>query len=86
MQTVIRTGSARLFLMARGPYLAWLSLTFLERLPGAFLQPLPVDFGRYRYRSGFVARRSAEDLAPFRRFEAIVRETALGRLLLNALC
>ena len=79
VQTVIRTGSAGLFLMASGPYLAWLSLAFLERLPGAFLQPLPVEFGRYRYRSGFVARRSAEDLAPFRRFEAIVRETALGR-------
>ena len=78
VQTVIRTGSAGLFLMASGPYLAWLSLTFLERLPGAFLRPLPVELGRYRYRSGFVARRSAEDLAPFRRFEAIVRETALG--------
>ena len=79
VQTVVRTGSAGLFLMASGPYLAWLSLTFLESLPGAFLQPLPVDFGRYRYRSGFVARRSAEDLEPFRRFEAIVRETALER-------
>ena len=56
-------------------YLAWLSLTFLERLPGAFLQPLPVEFGRYRYPSGFVARRSAEELAPFRRFEAILRDT-----------
>ena len=77
VQTVVRTGSAGLFLMASGPYLAWLSLTFLERLPGAFLRPLPVELGRYRYRSGFVARRSAEDLVPFRRFEAIVRETAL---------
>ena len=28
-------------------------------------------------RSSFVARRAAEDLAPFRRLEAIVRETAL---------
>ena len=35
--------------------------------------------GATDYRSGFVARRSAEDLPPFRRFEAIVRETALGR-------
>ena len=79
MRTVVRTGSAGLFLMASSPYLAWLSLTFLERLPGAFLQPLPVKFGRYLYRSGFVARRLAEDLPPFRRFEAIVRETALER-------
>ena len=79
VQTVVRTGSAGLLLMASGPYLAWLSLTFLERLPGAFLQPLPVEFGRYRYRSGFVPRRSAEDLALFRCFEAIVRENALAR-------
>ena len=64
--------------MAAGPYLAWLSLTFLERLPGRFLRPVPVALGRFRYRSGFVARRSAEDLPPLRRFEAIVRETALG--------
>ena len=62
----------------QGPYLAWLSLTFLERLPGRFLRPVPVALGRFRYRSGFVARRSAEDLPPLRRFEAIVRETALG--------
>ena len=61
-----------------GPYLAWLSLTFLDRLPGGFLRPLPVRFGRFRYRTGFVARRSAGDLAPFRKLEAIVRETALG--------
>ena len=79
VKTIIRAGTAGLFLMARGPYLAWLSLTFLERLPGMFLRPLPVAFGRYSYRTGFVARRSAEDLPPFRRFEAIVRETALGR-------
>ena len=37
-----------------------------------------VQLGRFRYRTGFVARRSAEDLAPFRKLEAIVRETALG--------
>ena len=74
--TILRSGSAGLFLIASGPYLAWLSLTFLERLPGLSIRPLPVTIGRYTYRSGFVARRSAEDLLPFRRFEAIVRETA----------
>ncbi len=79
VKTVIRTGSAGLLLMATGPYLAWLSLNFLERLPGRILQPVPVQFGRHRYHSGFVARRSAEDLPAFRRFEAIVRETALAR-------
>ena len=78
VRTVVRAGTAGLLLMAGGPYLAWLSLTFLERLPGGFLRPLPVALGRYRYRTGFVARRSAEDIAPFRRFEEIVRETALG--------
>lgn len=34
--------------------------------------------GRYRYRAGFVVRRSAEDLPPVRRLEAIVRESALA--------
>ena len=63
--------------MAASPYLAWLSLDFLDRLPDAALRPLPVAFGRHAYRSGFVARRAAEDLAPFRCLEAIVRETAL---------
>ena len=43
------------------------------------VRPLPVDIGRYRYRSGFVARRSAEDLPPFRALEQAVRDTALGR-------
>ena len=76
---VIRTASAGLLLMTTGPYLAWLSLELLERLPGAFLRPLPLAFGRFRYRSGFVARRSAEDVAPFRRLEAIVRETTVGQ-------
>ena len=79
VDTILRAGTAGLLLMAAGPYLAWLSLTFLERLPGLFLRPLPVAFGRFEYRSGFVVRRSAEDVAPFRRFEAILRDTALGR-------
>ena len=78
-KTILRSGSAGLFLVTNGPYLAWLSLTFLERLPGLSIRPLPVTIGRYDYRSGFVARRSAEDLPPFRRFEAILRETALEK-------
>ena len=76
-RTVLRADTAGLLLMADGPYLAWLSLTFLDLLPGGFLQPLPVRFGRFHYRTGFVVRRSAEDLAPMRKLEAIVRETAL---------
>ena len=78
VKTVLRAGTAGLLLMAGSPYLAWLSLTFLDRLPGAFLRPLPVRFGRYPYRTGFVARRSAEDLAPLRQLEAIVRDIALS--------
>ena len=76
---VLRLGAAGLFAMGRGPWLAWLSVELLERLPGGLVRPLPVEFGRYRYRSGFVARRSAEDLPPFRALEQAVRDTALGR-------
>ena len=72
----MRSTAAGLFLVAHGPCLARLTLTFLERLPRLSIRPLPVTLGRYDYRSGFVARRSAEDLSPFRCFEAIVRETS----------
>ena len=67
-----------MLLMTTGPYLAWLALDFLERLPGAFLRPVPVTFGRFHYRCGFVAQRCAEDLPPFRRLEALVCESALA--------
>ena len=78
VEDVIRTTSAGLLLMTTGPYLAWLALDFLERLPGVILRPVPVTFGRFRYRSGIIARRSAEDLATFRHLEALVRDAALG--------
>ena len=76
---VLRLGGAGLFAMAGGPWLAWLPVELLGRLSGGLVRPLPVDIGRYRYRTGFVARRAAEDLAPFRALEQAVRETALGR-------
>ena len=76
---MLRLGAAGLFALATGPWLAWLSTELLERLPGGLVRPLPVDIGRYRYRTGFVARRSAEDLPPFRALEEAVRDTALGR-------
>ena len=79
VRTVVRAGSAGLLPLAAGPWLGWLLLNFLERLPGAPLRPLPLTLGRHRYRTGFVARRSAEDLAPFRQFEAAVRDAALKR-------
>ena len=79
MRDVARTGSAGFLLLATGPYLAWPAVELVERLPGAFVRPLPLEFGRFRYRSGFVARRSAEKTEAFRRLEAPVRETALSR-------
>ena len=54
-------------------------MELLRRPPGGLIRPLPVDFGRYRYCTGFVARRAAEDLPPFRALEQAVRDTALGR-------
>lgn len=79
VRTIVRTSSASLFLMTQGPYLSWLSLPFLDRLNGLALRALPVSFGRFHYRSGFVVRRSAEDLPPFRSFEAILRRAILDR-------
>ena len=76
VRAVVRAGSAGL-LLAGGPWLGWLPLNLLDRLPGAPLKALPLTFGRRRYRTGFVARRSAEDLAPFRHLEAAVRDAAL---------
>ena len=78
VRKVVHTGSAGLLLLTTGPYLAWLAVELVERLPGAFVRPLPLQFGRFRYRSGFVARRSAEKTEAFRRLEALVRDTALG--------
>ena len=51
-------------------------LEFLERLTEPRLRPVPTRFGRRRTRTGFVARRSAEDLAPFRALENAVRDAA----------
>ena len=66
VRAVVRAGSAGLTLLAVGPWLAWLPLDLLDRLPGTPLRALPLAFGRRRYRAGFVARRSAESLLPFR--------------------
>ena len=79
VRAVLRVGSAGLTLLAAGPWLAWLPLDLLDGLPGTPLRALPLSFGRRRYRAGFIARRSAEDLQPFRMLEAAVRDAALGR-------
>ena len=79
VRAVLRAGSAGLTLLAAGPWLAWLPLDLLDGLPGMPLQALPLAFGRRRYRTGVVARRSAEDTEPFRMLEAAVHEAAIGR-------
>ena len=76
--TVIRAGPAGPFPMASGPYLAWLPLKFLHAFDPD-LRPLPVSLGRHRYRTGFIARRSAEDLAAFRLLRQAVRDAALEK-------
>ena len=77
--TRLRAGAAALLPMAAGPWLARLPLELLDRLAEPRPRPLSTRFGRQRYRAGFIARRSAEDLAPFRALERAVRDTALGR-------
>ena len=77
--SVVRADTLGLFLLETGPWLAWLPLNFLDALAGPKLRPLPLKFGRYRYRAGFIARRSAEDLAPFQQLEETVRDAALER-------
>ena len=79
MKTVLRADAAGLFLLATGPWLARLPLDFLDGLPGTPLRPLPLGFGRCRCPAGLVARRSAEDLAPFRLLQKAVRDAALER-------
>ena len=79
VKTVTRGGSAGLSLMRAGPYLSWLSLTFLDRIPGHPLKPVPVAFGSFRYRAGMISRRSADDLSPFGIFRDIVRDVASSK-------
>ena len=76
--SVFRTGAAAgLLLLAEGPWLAWLPFAFVVRNPELGLKPLPISFGRRRYRTGLVARCAVEDLAPVRWFEDIVRDIAV---------
>ena len=79
VRAVVRAGSPGLALLAAGPWLAWQPLELIERLPGAPLKAIPLVFGRRRYRTGFVVRRAAENLAPFRALKDAVHAAALGR-------
>ena len=76
---VLRAGAAGLVLLAEGPWLSWVRFAFLARLPALGLKPLPLVFERRRCRTGLVARRAAEDLAPVPRFQDITRDIALER-------
>jgi len=79
VRPVVRAGSPGIALLAAGPWLGWLPLELIEHLPGAPLKALPLAFGRRRYRTGFVVRRAAEDLEPFRALKHTVHAAALGR-------
>ena len=59
---------------------ARICFTFLQPRPRLFhLRRLPPAFGHFEHGPGFAARRAAVDVTPFRRFEAIPRETAHDR-------
>ncbi len=79
VRTVVRARAVGLFMLGRGPYLSWLPLQFLASIREPELKPLPVELGRYSYRTGIVWRRSAEGLAPFRRLREIVKQVASER-------
>ena len=76
VRDVVRAGMAGLALMASGPYLAWLPLELLARLPGRPLAPLPLAFGRRRCQTGLALRRSAESLALVRALREFLQEAA----------
>ena len=75
VRDVVRAGMAGLALMASGPYLAWLPLELLARVPCRPLAPLPLAFER-RCQTGLALRRSAESLAPVRALREFLREAA----------
>ena len=79
VRTVVRAGPAGLALMSTGPYLSRLPVTFLDRLPGLRLKPLPLEFGMTRFRAGLVSRVSAWDFSAFRYFAETVRDLARGK-------
>ncbi len=76
VKTVVRARAVGLFMLGSGPYLSWLPLQFLANIREPVLRPVPVDLGRYRYRTGIVWRRSAEGLAPFQHMRKIVKQIA----------
>ena len=78
VETIVRASSADLSLMETGAFLSVLSLNFMEKVPGLFLKPLPLQFGRCHYRTGVLSRRAPVSMASSRHFIRIVRDVALG--------
>ena len=78
VKSVIRTSPVDLSLMETGPYLSVLSLDFMEKLPGSFLKPLSLQFGRCRFPSGVLLRKSSSNMSPCRRLINIIRDIVLG--------
>ena len=76
VRIVVRAGPAGLALMGTGPYLSRLPVTYLHKLPEPRLRPLPIEFGRARFRAGIVSRSSASDFPAFRCFAETVRDVA----------
>ena len=79
LERLFRETGRRVTTILRAGAAARLPLQLLDRLAEPSPRPLSTRFGRQRNRAGFIARRSAEDLAPFRALEETVRETALER-------
>lgn len=76
--TILRSNSMDLSMIRTGPYLSVLSLDFMERLPGSFLKPLPLQLGRYYYRTGVLSSKASSSMSPCRNFIKVVRNVALS--------
>ena len=75
--TIIRVNSADLSLMETGAFLSVLSLDFMKKTPGFFLKPLPLQVGRYHYRTGVLTRRAPLSMAPCRHFIRALKNVVL---------
>ena len=76
VETIIRVNCADLSLMETGAFLSVLSLNFIEKIAGSFLKPLPLQVGRYHYRTGVLTRRAPLGMEPYRYFIRKVRDVA----------
>ena len=77
VETIIRADSVDLSLMETGAYLSVLSMNLMRKLPGRFLEPLPLQPCRHSYPGSVLSRKTAVSLAPCRQFIDALREVAL---------